>query len=159
MARRSIQERFDEKYIPEPISGCWLWTAHCQPNGYGAIERYDGKSLLAHRVSWELHHGPIPKGLHVCHKCDVCCCVNPQHLFLGTHADNMADAVRKGRKRMPTGDASPHTKLPDADVGTIRTSSEMGIVLAKRFNVSPGYISSIRNGKKRVQAANTRGLR
>ncbi len=155
MARRSLQERFDEKYIPEPMSGCWLWTAHCQPNGYGAIERFDGISLLAHRVSWELHFGPIPTGLCVCHKCDVKSCVNPNHLFLGTHADNVADKVKKNRQSRLFSMDNPNAKLSDADVATILASKNTGVRLAKIFGISPGHISAVRNGKKR---ANTRGM-
>jgi hypothetical protein len=84
--------RFHAKYIPEPNSGCWLWDGWVNGRGYGRF----GKGL-AHRISWELHRGPIPAGMNICHKCDVPPCVNPDHLFLGTQTDNMRDCARKGR--------------------------------------------------------------
>ena len=93
--KRPIEERFREKYIKLSKDKCWLWTA-CTFRGYGRI-RDGGKFALAHRVSWEIHKGPIPEGMGVCHKCDVPGCVNPDHLFLGTQKDNMSDAREKGR--------------------------------------------------------------
>jgi hypothetical protein len=85
------------KYVsPEPMSGCWLWIGPIQNAGYGRTA-IDGKSKSAHRLSWEIFRGPIPKGLCVCHACDVPICVNPSHLWLGTHLENIQDASRKGK--------------------------------------------------------------
>ena len=107
---RPLQERFNEKYIPEPMSGCWLWTGALRPAGRNHQVNY-GMMLLprsrkgrsAHRISWELHCGGVPEGMNVLHKCDVPLCVNPDHLFLGTHSENMKDCVAKGRKNAPSG--------------------------------------------------------
>jgi HNH endonuclease len=91
----SLEERFWPKV--EKTDGCWYWTASCDPCGYGHFS-IDGKLHSAHRVSWELAYGPIPDRLDVLHKCDNPPCVRPDHLFLGTHTDNMVDMISKGRK-------------------------------------------------------------
>lgn len=75
--------------------GCWLWGAGCFASGYGAFA-WNGKTWRAHRLMWELTNGPIPAGMHVLHTCDTPACVRPDHLFLGTHGDNMRDRWRKG---------------------------------------------------------------
>lgn len=89
-------ERFEAKYIPEPNTGCWLWTSTQQTFGYGAF-RFRGGYQKAHRVAWILYRGVIPDNLCVLHKCDTPTCVNPDHLFLGSRTDNNADCIRKGR--------------------------------------------------------------
>ena len=92
---QSLLDRFSSKVEPCPATGCWLWTA-CITRGYGRF-KLDGVLAIAHRVSWELHVGPIPDGMYVLHRCDVRSCVNPNHLFLGTQLDNMKDASSKDR--------------------------------------------------------------
>lgn len=85
----------EEKWIPEPNSGCWLWIASVNNDGYGFFGM-GGRTMSAHRASWILHRGAIPKGKYVLHKCDVRQCVNPDHLYLGTQFDNMRDASIRG---------------------------------------------------------------
>lgn len=95
---------------------CWNWTASLR-SGYGAF-KFNGKMQVAHRMSWMLHFGDIPNDLCVCHKCDNRKCVNPNHLFLGTHSDNMKDCYEKGRMILPItthfkkGHYPGNTKIP-----------------------------------------------
>jgi hypothetical protein len=92
-------ESFADRIMPIPFSGCWIWMGSvADKRGYGLVYRSDNKTRTgAHRYSWELHHGEIPAGMRVCHKCDIPSCVNPDHLFLGTDVDNIQDAITKGR--------------------------------------------------------------
>ena len=81
-----------------PETGCWVWTGYLYANGYGGIKAF-GKMVLAHRLSYELHKGPIPEGREILHSCDNKACINPAHLSVGTHAQNMADAADRGLMR------------------------------------------------------------
>jgi hypothetical protein len=111
----TLAQRFWDKVHHEPNTGCWLWSGAADHLGYGSI-RINKRTFRAYRVAWELTNGAIPSGLEVCHRCDHPPCVNPEHLFLGTHADNMADMRRKGRMRMPNtrGESNSNAKLTDA---------------------------------------------
>jgi hypothetical protein len=140
----TTSERFNERYIPEPNSGCWLWVGAILPDKYGTI-RIDGRTQKAHRVSWELHRGQIPEGLFVCHKCDVRCCVNPDHLFLGTQQDNVNDMMRKGRgKYAHAGAKNPQAKLTDADVIAIRSSRKPYQTIAEQFGIATVTVGLVR---------------
>lgn len=91
------QQYIEERIERVPFSGCWVWMGSLV-YGYGQASRGD-KSIRAHRLSYETYKGPVPKGMCVCHTCDNPCCVNPDHLFLGTHKDNAEDKVKKGRQQ------------------------------------------------------------
>lgn len=145
---KSMREKFDEKWLGEPNSGCWLWTATINPGGYASINsgrRANNRTLRAHRVSWELHYGPIPSGLLVCHRCDTRSCVNPAHLFLGTYTDNNRDKVAKGKQ--PSGDSHGSTVINSEIARTIKESSERSGILAARFNISARHVAAIRSGE------------
>ena len=131
---------------------CWNWNKAKNSDGYGSIGRsVNGvpESISAHRESWVLHNGEIPDGMHVLHKCDNPSCVNPDHLWLGTHQDNMADRNSKGRTSRMLGDKNPATKLNEVRVKIIRSAHPMvsGRELARRFNVTPALIYAIKSRK------------
>ena len=131
------------------LFACWPWMGARTERGYGRFG-LGGKNRHAHRVAWELTYGPIPAGLWVLHHCDNPACVHPDHLFLGTHADNMADMSSKRRqaKQHPNlrGELNGATKLTRSDVVTIREVLAAGgrsSELARRFGVSRRAISLI----------------
>ncbi len=104
---KSIDEKFWQKV--DKTNSCWLWKGGKDIYGYGRL-RVPGHNLLAHRISYELHHGPIPKEMLILHKCDNPPCVNPAHLFLGTQETNNKDAKSKGRSRGRFSHKSPLNK-------------------------------------------------
>lgn len=151
---RPLAERFWLKV--ERGNGCWSWTGNCQHDGYGVI-RLLNKTLVAHRVSWELHRGPIPVGLSVLHHCDNRPCVRPDHLYLGTQVENGADMVRRGRSakgaRSPMrlhpesrlyGERNHEAKLTTDDVRDIRqryeTRSALMPTMAREYGVTTTQI-------------------
>jgi len=146
---RTVTQRFWDKVdkTPNP-KGCWIWTAYIDKDGYGQFA-YRGRMRGAHRVSWEFLHGELLDELDVLHTCDNPSCVNPEHLFLGTAAENSKDMILKGRhKNHPLpGEANPMHVLTEAEVIEIRRLYETGRVyqstLAKEFGVSQSQISNI----------------
>lgn len=143
--RKTIEERFWDKVSKS--DGCWLWNGSVDTEGYGQLYR-GGKhqNVAAHRFSWQIHFGDIPIGMKVLHRCDTPPCVRPDHLFLGTQADNIADMDAKGRRSH--GEASPSAKLSENDVRQIRHSTKRNVELSLEFNVDASVISEIRSGKK-----------
>lgn len=144
--RKPLADRFWPKV--RRGEGCWEWTASTTSGGYGQLASGGGvtygtpKPLPAHRVSWELHFGPIPEGMEVCHRCDNRICVRPDHLFLGTHSENVADMVAKGR--------SPNRKLTADEVSEIRRLHSEGYSarrLARDFGLDKVNILKIVRGE------------
>lgn len=127
---------------------CWEWTGGRDKRGYGRLN-IGNVPHLAHRTSWEVHKGPIPTGGHILHKCDNPACVRPSHLFLGSHADNMADKMQKGRHRYGTSHGEKHgrAKLTEPQVLTILRDRKDATTyaLAKEFGVSQATMWAIRH--------------
>jgi HNH endonuclease len=123
----SLEERFLANLGRTTKDGCILWDGSLDFRGYGSIGNRGTKK--AHRVAWELFVGPIPDGMCVLHKCDNPRCVAPAHLFLGTHADNVADTVAKNRHSR--GEKNGHAKFTASDVKKIRKLAAMGVSYAQ----------------------------
>jgi hypothetical protein len=144
MARATpLLERFEAKHVPEPNSGCWLWTGNVGTHGYGQIW-HEGKLQSAHRAAWLLYRGPIPAGLMVLHRCDNRACCNPEHLFLGTDSDNKADMVAKGRS--PRRERNGFAKLTELQVSAIRADRRSQRAIALDYGVRHGTIGAIKRG-------------
>ena len=120
-----LKNKFEHNYMPEPNTGCWIWIAASSNFGYGIIA--NGRTTIgAHRVSYMIYKGIIPKGVLVCHTCDNAYCVNPEHLFLGTQIDNMRDKMAKGRHVARKSECNL-SKLTKESVLQIRELSKSGL--------------------------------
>lgn len=138
------EQRFRDRIMPEPMSGCWLWTGAIFNLGYGKVF-WDGKFQKATRIAYRIFKGADPGPLFVCHKCDNPYCVNPDHLFLGTGAENSADMAAKGRSSQ--GERNGQSVLTEADVLAIRADPRGLSDIGRAFGVTPTMISHI---KKRI---------
>lgn len=123
----NTQQRMDGHCEAVTESGCKIWIGHVDKGGYGKIW-FNGKCTRTHRVAFEVANGEIPQGLHVLHKCDVRCCVNPDHLFLGTNEDNIKDKVKKGRTTagMMLGELHPGVKYTETQVLKVKSMLKLG---------------------------------
>ncbi len=138
---RPLKSRFDEKWTPEPFSGCWLWTRSWNRLGYGQFTTKE-RPQLAHRMAWTLYRGEIPAGLSVLHHCDTPACVNPDHLFIGNHQDNSDDAYRKGR--LVICERATGCKLTAEQVKAIKDDDRRYRVIAENYGISMGHVSEIK---------------
>lgn len=151
-----VISRFEEKFIPEPNSGCWLWTGALDWNGYARFA-LNGRNCKASRVAYLILKCEDPGEMLVLHRCDVRSCVNPGHLYLGDQKQNMEDADARGRRRYLRGRENPNrgsrnhaSKLKEAQVREIK--SLIGKIsyqkLAERYAVATSSIQGIANGKR-----------
>ena len=139
-----IEERFWSKV--RKGAGCWEWVAGKNKDGYGQFH-LGGKQHGAARASYLIRGIDLPSDVFVCHTCDNPSCVNPEHLFLGSHSDNMQDMMSKGRKHSQAGERHSGVKLTEEDVRWIRQLGCTQEKAANAFGVSRSTISLIRSGK------------
>lgn len=139
---------FEDKFEPITETGCWVWIAGSTRTGYGR-HYVNGTTVYAHRHAYELWIGPIPNGLYVLHKCDNPSCVNPQHLFVGSHLDNVADMIAKGRNsgnHKGVGEANGRSKLSAPEVKSIRQrykNGESQTALSREFDLGVTAINKV----------------
>lgn len=145
MAKNLRGVPFGKRYVVDAQSGCWFWIGSTDTCGYGIWNAHGQHS--AHRASYVMHRGAIPPGQHVLHKCDQPNCVNPAHLSLGTHQDNMADLRAKGRAYGAKGAANFGAKLNEVQVMRIMADPRPCSEVAEQYGVDKASVSNIRNGK------------
>lgn len=154
---KDIEQKYIDRFFDkiEKTNSCWYWTGAINRGGYGQLS-IQGKSYKAHRLAWMIKYGDIPTGMCVLHKCDVTECVNPDHLFIGTHIDNVRDMVSKGRQSRGKEYGRKVSKsdyLEDWEVEEIQerlnNNNYCGLAnyLAEYYDVSPMLISLIKHNK------------
>lgn len=150
--RIPLETRFWYFVTPGEPDKCWEWAGPKNKKGYGTINAggRGGKTLLAHRVSFAVHNKPLCSDELVCHKCDNPPCINPAHLFAGTHSDNLKDMYKKGRgnRSWVKGNAHGKSKLTEDQALNIICDIRSQYVIAKIYGVSQPQISDIKKGKK-----------
>ena len=146
----SLSESILSRVEYDTNGGCWLWSAGQTADGYGTVQ-HKKQTQLAHRVSFEVFSGTSAQGMLVCHRCDVPQCVNPDHLFLGTQADNMADMVRKGRASRLNGQRNGRAKISDDQAREVRDLLHLKAFsaseIARSYRVSTSTIGRIKSGE------------
>lgn len=149
----TLIQRFWNKVNIETPDKCWEWTGCRTPLGYGilmlpSIDGSKRKRIFAHRYSWDIHYGSLPQELSVCHHCDNPPCINPNHLFLGTTADNLRDMALKGRSQQ--GEKHHNVKITEATIIEIRRLSEHMSMpeIAKSLGLQYLYVWHIVRRKK-----------
>jgi len=143
MPRGSLEERYWLKVDRRGQEDCWAWAGGCDHGGYGRIKAAgERRNLAAHRVAWEFRYGPIPGGLCVLHRCDNPGCVNPEHLFLGTVADNNRDKKEKGRSTR--GESNHHSRLTEWQAIAIRSDCRARRAIAADYGICESQVGHIR---------------
>jgi len=142
--------KFHSKYIQRGVDECWEWVANKDSHGYGCI-KINNKTRGAHRVMYELvNQVALVHKEFVCHSCDNPACVNPAHLFIGTHTENMKDMVNKGRSYKPKGESNSNSKVTEEDVLTMREMYSTGnytqAELCDRYPIKKSQMSNILRG-------------
>jgi hypothetical protein len=142
----TLEERLE--LYTKKTDGCWLWIGYRDPNGYGRLH-LKGTPQLAHRLAYAVRYGSIPDDRQACHKCDNPQCVNPEHIFLGSQADNNHDKIRKGRARQGHALGEEHgiAKLTEAQVREIRSNGKSDPENGRLFGVSSATVFAIRHRK------------
>ena len=138
-----------DKYVIKNDDYCWGWSGLISNKGYSSIN-IRGAKTGAHRASWMIHNGHIPDGIFVCHRCNNRSCTNPNHLFLGTHQDNMDDMIKKGRTKILRGEDCPWTNLDNKTVSRIKADLKKNIpnkYIIKIYGISKGVLDKIKSGK------------
>lgn len=141
----TLADNFWSQCLRKSPNECWEWQGGMNGSGYGQLY-YRRKQYKTHRLSYELHNGPIPDGMDVCHKCDNRRCCNPHHLFLGTRSENTLDMLQKGRNRAAKGEQCHRAKLTETDIPTIRDLYNHGMTqtaIAQRYDVSQTTIRAV----------------
>lgn len=142
----SLAQKMDALSIPEPNSGCYLWLSSLVPGGYGTLS-YQGTPYYSHHAAWMAAKGSIPTGRWVLHKCDMRCCVNPDHLYLGDAQDNSDDRMNRGRHVKAMGERSGKSKLTDEDIINIRADTRSQRAIAADYGVSHTNIGHVKRGE------------
>lgn len=152
---KTFAERFWEKV--DKTKECWEWISALSTEGYGSFSATSiglSRSAQAHRVSWILANGALPKELYVLHRCDNRRCVNPAHLFLGSHSDNMVDKVSKNRQSKGLahsatcrGELVGNSKLTESIVRSIRADPRPQTVIAADYGITQSLVSYVKNRK------------
>lgn len=141
LRKQDALEFLMDNTVKIPFAGCWIWMGSCK-NGYGRASIL-GKETYAHRYVHERLVGPVPLGMYVLHRCDTRCCINPAHLFIGTHAQNLQDMATKGRhwnQRLGRDDMDAIRKMAAGGVARVKIAAHVGC--------SASRISALLNGKK-----------
>lgn len=141
----TLAQKLERNSIPEPNSGCLLWTGPYESSGYGQTAVPGMGNTKAHRAAWIVSKGPIPAGVQICHKCDVRGCIEITHLFAGTRQDNMDDMVAKGRQRH--GARHAHAKLTPDQVRAIRADTRSSAQIAQDYPITASNIRSVKTGR------------